>query len=89
VIVWSDDATRVYGSISARGGAESGNGGFVETSGHRLEVTRGPDVAAPRGAAGTWLLDPDDLALIAWKRSRQQQRRAILRSAGGRARASA
>jgi filamentous hemagglutinin family protein len=65
VIVWSDDATRVYGSISARGGAQSGNGGFVETSGHRLDVTRGPDVTAPRGAAGTWLLDPVDLNVVA------------------------
>ena len=58
VIVWSDDATRVYGSISARGGAQSGNGGFVETSGHSLDVTRGPDVSAPSGTGGTWLLDP-------------------------------
>ncbi|MGH7553945.1 MAG: filamentous hemagglutinin N-terminal domain-containing protein, partial [Longimicrobiales bacterium] len=33
VIVWSDDVTRAYGSISARGGAQSGNGGFVEISG--------------------------------------------------------
>jgi hypothetical protein len=33
VIVWSDDTTRAYGSISARGGAQSGNGGFVEVSG--------------------------------------------------------
>ncbi len=65
VIVWSDDATRVYGSISARGGAQSGDGGFVETSGHALDVTRGPDVSAPRGTGGTWLLDPDDLNVVA------------------------
>ena len=30
VIVWADDITRFYGSISARGGLQSGNGGFVE-----------------------------------------------------------
>ncbi|HEV8517156.1 MAG TPA: filamentous hemagglutinin N-terminal domain-containing protein, partial [Burkholderiales bacterium] len=65
VIVWSDDATRMYGNISARGGAQSGNGGFVETSGHSLEVTRGPDVSAPAGTGGTWLLDPVDLNLVA------------------------
>src|SRR5256885_2214220 len=34
VIVWSNDTTRAYGSISARGGEQSGNGGFIETSGH-------------------------------------------------------
>ncbi len=33
VIVWADDVTRFYGSISARGGAQGGDGGFVETSG--------------------------------------------------------
>ena len=33
VIVWSDEITGFYGDISARGGAEGGNGGFVEVSG--------------------------------------------------------
>src|SRR6266704_1697499 len=32
VVVWSDQVTRVFGSISARGGAQSGDGGFAETS---------------------------------------------------------
>src|SRR5262245_8315158 len=35
VIVWSDDATRAYGTIGVRGGARSGDGGFVEVSGKR------------------------------------------------------
>src|ERR1019366_309340 len=35
VIVWADDTTRAYGAISAQGGAQSGNGGVVETAGHR------------------------------------------------------
>ncbi len=30
VIVWADDVTRYYGSISARGGAQAGNGGFAK-----------------------------------------------------------
>jgi hypothetical protein len=43
VIAWADDTTRNHGSISARGGALAGDGGFVETSGKLgLEVTRGP-----------------------------------------------
>jgi len=33
VILWSDYITRYYGFISAQGGAQSGNGGFVEISG--------------------------------------------------------
>ena len=33
VIVWADDATQFLGSISAQGGPQGGNGGFVEVSG--------------------------------------------------------
>jgi hypothetical protein len=33
VIVWANDITGFYGNISARGGINSGNGGFVEVSG--------------------------------------------------------
>ena len=59
VIVWADDSTRYYGSISARGGARSGDGGFVEVSGKRALEFRG-DVAlgADNGAGGMLLLDP-------------------------------
>lgn len=58
VIVWADAATRVYGGISATGGSLGGDGGFVETSAHYLEVAQGPDVSAENGMGGTWLLDP-------------------------------
>ncbi|MFS2134599.1 YDG domain-containing protein [Duganella sp. Dugasp56] len=61
VIVWSDEATRVYGSISARGGANGGNGGFVETSGHRLDMQGVVDTRAPQGSTGKLLLDPSDV----------------------------
>ena len=64
VIVWSDAVSRAYGLISARGGAASGNGGFVETSSAGyLEVTRAPDLTAPAGKGGTWLLDPNNIVI--------------------------
>jgi filamentous hemagglutinin family protein len=65
VIVWADGATRSYGRISARGGNTSGNGGFVETSGATyLDVgTIPPDVGAPNGQGGDWLLDPYNLTI--------------------------
>jgi filamentous hemagglutinin family protein len=61
VIVWSDDVTRVLGSISARGGALSGNGGFIETSGHYLDMQGHVDTRAANGQSGTLLLDPTNI----------------------------
>ena len=64
VIVWADDTTRYHGRISARGGAQGGDGGFVEVSGKRYLAFRGKvDVNAPKGRAGTLLLDPNDLCI--------------------------
>jgi filamentous hemagglutinin family protein len=65
VIVWSDAYTQIYGSVSARGGAQSGNGGFIETSsagGMDLTGVR-IDARAPNGQGGTWLLDPLDVVI--------------------------
>ncbi len=59
VAVWSDGTTSFAGSIRARGGAQGGNGGFVETSGKGQLIVAGTvDTRAPHGQAGTWLLDP-------------------------------
>ena len=66
IVVWADNTTRMYGKISARGGALSGNGGFVETSGKKvLDLTRTPDVFAPNGTSGVWLLDPETINIVA------------------------
>ena len=52
VVLWSDGSTRAQGRISARGG-------LVETSGKYLDVN-GIGVHA-----GTWLLDPFDIEIVA------------------------
>jgi filamentous hemagglutinin family protein len=61
VIVWSDDATRFYGAISAHGGKQSGNGGFVETSGKFLDMQGRVDTRAEHGVTGRFLLDPTNI----------------------------
>ena len=60
-ILWSDGTTIFNGSILARGGANGGDGGLVETSGTgRLGVgsTANVDALAANGNVGDWLLDP-------------------------------
>ena len=63
VVLWSDGTTTFNGSISAKGGANGGNGGFVETSGHNLGVglTARVNTLAANGSTGNWLLDPDNI----------------------------
>jgi filamentous hemagglutinin family protein len=64
VVVWSDQQTQMYGEISARGGGQGGNGGFVEASSANLLDFRGlVDLRAPKGTAGNLLLDPTDITI--------------------------
>ncbi|MBU2700962.1 filamentous hemagglutinin family protein [Sporomusaceae bacterium BoRhaA] len=66
VAVWSDDKTVFSGTISARGGSQSGDGGQVETSGHHtLTLSKDAKVVttAPQGQVGNWLLDPTDYTI--------------------------
>ncbi|MBD2201911.1 filamentous hemagglutinin N-terminal domain-containing protein [Calothrix sp. FACHB-1219] len=66
VIVWSDNNTRFYGNISARGGVNSGNGGFVEVSGKQsLDYNGLVDTNATNGNIGTLLLDPTNIEIVA------------------------
>jgi filamentous hemagglutinin family protein len=66
VLVNSTEVTAHAGQVSARGGPQGGDGGFVEVSGQgRLAINGGIDVSAPMGAAGTILLDPSFLTIVA------------------------
>jgi len=65
-VLWSNDSTRAYGSITARGGAQGGDGGLIETSGHWLDVWGvNVNASAPKGKGGMWLLDPADVTISA------------------------
>ncbi len=66
VVLWADDTARVEGSISARGGSQSGDGGFVETSGkNRISFadTVSVDTRAINGRDGMLLIDPNDFTI--------------------------
>lgn len=65
IVLWSDYATKAYGSISAQGGALSGNGGMIETSSKGYLDIGGINVnlRAVNGKTGNWLLDPADLTI--------------------------
>ena len=54
--------TQVDGTISAKGGEQGGDGGFIETSATHLKILDSARVStlAPQGQAGNWLLDPND-----------------------------
>ena len=64
VVLWSDSQTTFAGTILAKGGAKSGDGGFVETSSHgQLAFTGNVNAGAPRGIPGALLLDPEDILI--------------------------
>ena len=51
VVLWSDSQTTFAGTILARGGAQGGDGGFVETSSHSQLAFTGTDHMLARRAA--------------------------------------
>ena len=68
-VLWSDvskpnSVTTVRGTILAKGGAEGGNGGRIETSGHVADIGGASvSAAAPKGIGGLWLIDPTDATI--------------------------
>ncbi|MFK8182835.1 MAG: CHAT domain-containing protein [Phormidesmis sp.] len=64
IIVWADETTRYDGHLSARGGRNGGDGGFVEVSGkEELSFTGSIDLRAESGETGTVLFDPTNITI--------------------------
>lgn len=63
--LFGSEGVRIFGDLSARGGNNGGNGGFIETSANGGLDLRGIgiDASAANGAAGTWLIDPFDVEI--------------------------
>jgi hypothetical protein len=65
IIVWADEKTGFFGTLSARGGEGGGDGGFAEISGRYSLESRGDiDLSAPAGRSGTLLYDPEDIEIV-------------------------
>lgn len=65
IIVWSKENTEFFGSLSAKGGAEVGNGGFAEVSGKKgLSFEGKVDLRAANGETGNLLIDPDIINIV-------------------------
>ncbi len=65
VLILGKERAEVAGAISARGGPQGGDGGVVETSAGWLSLSTTPDLSAPMGRGGTWLIDPRDIEIVA------------------------
>ncbi len=64
VVVWSDVQTSFAGLITARGGADAGNGGWAEVSSKGTLAYKGfADLTATSGITGTLLLDPTNYTI--------------------------
>ncbi len=69
VVIWSDitnknSLTSVQGTLEAKGGLNSGDGGKIETSGHQVYLDGIKiSASATQGSSGTWLIDPYDVVI--------------------------
>jgi len=67
ITVYSPDTALFWSGarIEAKGGSNSGDGGFVEVSGKENVYIRGMvDASATNGTAGTFLIDPTDIEVV-------------------------
>jgi len=65
IILFAHDGTVNVGGRLDASAALSGNGGFIETSGSRVDLLAGRTVTtlATAGQTGTWLIDPNDYTI--------------------------
>jgi len=64
VIIWSESCTIVNGMISAQGGPQGGDGGFIEISSHGTLYPNGMVfTSAPQGKSGELFIDPVNVIL--------------------------
>jgi filamentous hemagglutinin family protein len=65
VIVWGQKGLVMHGAISAKGGRDGGNGGFVEVSSHGgMDFGWHVDVSAMNGESGHLFLDPTTVNIV-------------------------
>ena len=65
VVAFAEGFANILGHLSARGGPNGGDGGFVETSGlESFVILHTPDTTAPNGEGGHWLIDPNDIEIV-------------------------
>lgn len=62
---YADKLGKYDGTFSAQGGSQSGDGGFIETSGKKVQIANGISVntLAANGETGNWTIDPEDLTV--------------------------
>jgi len=62
--LWAEKSTQFYGDISANGGLNRGDGGFIEVSGvEHLEFNGTVHTDAPFGSPGELLIDPTNVTI--------------------------
>lgn len=67
IIIYGKENAEIAGALTARGGPEGGDGGFIETSAKTVTIAADTriDASAPAGKPGTWLIDPTDITIDA------------------------
>ncbi len=66
IITFANDTAKIHGDLFSRGGLNGGNGGFIETSGLKgFQITSAPDISSPFGLGGEWLIDPNNIRIVA------------------------
>ncbi len=65
IVLWSDGYTRLQGTVTARGGLESGDGGFIEISGKgNMTFDGSTNLRSIKGSDGTLPVDPKNITII-------------------------